>query len=214
MPQPSSDFKWYHSPHFDDWSGHYDDSVSGEDFPFTGYRRVLAETVRLADAHPGISVLELGTGTGNLAELLGPTGCELWCTDFSREMLGRAQEKLPDVHFLLHDLRQPFPLTRRFDRILSAYVFHHFELPEKVAIIQRLLDEQLSPGGILLIADISFPTWQALEVVRQAAGEFWDEEPYWIAADALPVLQGIGAAASYRQISHCTGIYQLTKTAA
>lgn len=201
----------YPPAEFDEWARHYDESIDDQSYPFTGYWRVLSEVVRLADVRPGMAILDLGTGTGNLAEMFVALGCEVWGTDFSRAMLETARRKLPVAYFYLHDLRQPFPseLTGGFDRIVSAYVFHHFLLLEKLAIIDRLFRQQLKPGGRLLIADISFPTCEAREVVRQAVSERWDDEPYWVVAEMLPALAKIDAPAAYVQISECAGIYQI-----
>lgn len=213
MTQSFSETDPFPASEFDQWAGQYDEDVTREGFPFTGYQRVLAETARLAGASAGMTVLDLGTGTGKLAELLAPLGCALWCSDFSGEMLALARPKLPGAHFFLHDLRKPFPAgLPRFDRIVSAYVFHHFELPEKIAIIRRLLRDQLAPGGRLVIADLSFPTRQARDAARQAAGADWDEEPYWIAAEALPALEANHIGAGYVQVSDCAGIYQLSNS--
>ncbi len=198
---------------FDQWANQYDKDVADGNFPFTGYYRTLAGVVQLADANAKMTVLDLGTGTGNLSEMFVSLGCELWCTDFSAKMIEHAHKKLPSAYIFLHDLRQPFPpaLIRRFDRIVSAYVFHHFELPVKMDIIKRLMRDHLVPGGRLVIADISFPTRPALNAGRQAAGDRWDEEPYWIAAEMLPALENTGFAASYMQTSDCAGIYLLSK---
>jgi len=73
------------------------------------------------------------------------------------------------------------------------------------------MNDLLAPDGRLVIADISFPTRQAFNTVRQAAGDPWDDEPYWIATDALPALEAIHAVVAYVQISNCAGIYQLTR---
>lgn len=204
-PFPASDF--------DDWAAQYDQDVTDDGFPFTGYARVLDEVVRQAQAAPGMRVLDLGTGTGNLAARFAALGCELWCTDYSPKMLELARAKLPAARFFEHDLRQPFPpeLAQRFDCIVSAYVFHHLELPGKVALAARLIAEHLLPGGRLVIADVSFPDALALSAARQAAGKGWDEEPYWIAAEALPALRAAGIPAAYTQISNCAGIYRLEK---
>lgn len=213
MSQPLQGSDPFPPSEFDQWADRYDRDVDRQDFPFTGYRQVLNEVIRLAQVRAGMSVLDLGAGTGNLAGQFLSLGCELWCTDFSNEMIARARQKFPAARFFLHDLRRPFPseLTRRFDRIVSAYVFHHFELPEKVALIQQLLAERLAAGGRLLIADISFPTPQARDAVRQAAGEDWSDEQFWIAAEALPALETPGVAVAYTQVSYCAGIYQFSK---
>lgn len=204
-PFPASDF--------DAWAAQYDQDVTDDGFPFTGYARVLDEVVRQAQAAPGMRVLDLGTGTGNLAALFAALGCELWCTDYSPKMLELARAKLPAARFFEHDLRQPFPpeLAQRFDCIVSAYVFHHLDLPGKVALAARLIAEHLVPGGRLVIADLSFPTPQARDAICQAAGDRGDEEPYWITAEALPALRAAGIPAAYTQVSDCAGIYRFAK---
>lgn len=204
-PFPASDF--------DAWAEQYDQDVTVDGFPFTGYARVLDEIVRQAQAAPGMRVLDLGTGTGNLAARFAALGCELWCTDYSPKMLELARAKLPAARFFEHDLRQPFPpeLAQRFDCIISGYVFHHLELPGKVALAARLIAEHLVPGGRLVIADLSFPDAQARDAICQAAGDRGDEEPYWIAAEALPALRAAGIPAAYTQVSDCAGIYRFVE---
>jgi cyclopropane fatty-acyl-phospholipid synthase-like methyltransferase len=200
-PFPPSDF--------DDWAETYDQSIASDHFPFEGYARVLEIVVTLADAQPGLSVLDLGTGTGNLAARFAALGCKLWCTDFSAAMLEKARAKLPAAHLVRHDLRADWPtaLDRRFDRIVSAYVFHHFELDEKVRLVKTLLDGNLLPGGRLVIADIAFPDPAALQAVRLAAGAEWEDEFYWVASEALPALEQVGLRPAYRQVSSCAGVF-------
>jgi len=117
---------------FDIWAETYDASVGIDQFPFHGYRDVLRRIIALAGPIPGLSVLDLGTGMGNLALRLVALGCDLWCTDFSAPMLEKARQKLSAAYFFLHDLRDDLPIEINlpFDRIVSAYVFHHFELDE------------------------------------------------------------------------------------
>ncbi len=104
-------------------------------------------------------------------------------------MLEKARLKLPQAHFRLHDLRTDLPaeLNRRFDRIVSAYVFHHFELEEKVRIVESLIRQNLAPQGRLVIADIAFPDRKALEELKKQLGDQWEEEYYWIAEESIPV---------------------------
>jgi len=200
-------------PHeeFDDWAESYDASVSIDQFPFTGYRDVLTNIVALSETRPGMSVLDLGTGTGNLAAGFARLGCELWCTDFSAPMLAQARLKLPQAHFLQHDLRVELPAgwQRPFDRIVSAYVMHHFELDEKVRILRGLLP-RLAPGGRLIIGDIAFPNQAALDQVKAEAGEGWEDEYYWLVDQAMPALEKAAMQVSYRQISSCAGIFVIS----
>jgi putative AdoMet-dependent methyltransferase len=195
---------------FDDWAETYDASVISDRFPFSGYSRVLECIVTLAAPQPGMRVLDLGTGTGCLALPFARAGCELWCTDFSQPMLEKARKKLPGAYFCRHDLRTALPgdFTGPFDRIVSAYVFHHFELAEKVRILESL-QPYLGVDGRMLIGDIAFPDRAALERMKKDCGEDWEEEYYWMAEEALPALTAAGFHPRYEQISACAGIFML-----
>lgn len=197
---------------FDDWAENYDHSVANnENFPFTGYEAVLDKVVELASIRPGICVLDLGIGTGNLALRFNALGCEIWGTDFSTEMLKKAQLKLPQAHLFKADLRRPWPteLNRRFDRIVSAYVFHHFQLDEKVRIIHELVHNQLEPGGILVLADIAFENQSALEAVKQAVGDEWEDEFYWLADESISAFAKTGLNAKFHMVSSCGGVFEI-----
>jgi putative AdoMet-dependent methyltransferase len=159
---------------FDPWAETYDhDVVAQNKFPFAGYEQALETVVRTASPESGMSVLDIGTGTGNLAARFLRRGCELWCTDFSRAMLEKARPKLPQAHFVLHDLRAAWPaaLDRRFDRIVSAYVFHHFELQTKIRRCIELAIRRLAPYGKLIIADLSFIDASSRDAFGQSIGE-------------------------------------------
>jgi putative AdoMet-dependent methyltransferase len=195
---------------FDDWADSYDTSVLINRFPFYGYQDVLTKTFIQAQPHPGISVLDLGTGTGNLAHPFARFGCRLWCTDFSEPMLAKARQKVPSAHFFLHDLHNPLPaeLDHPFDRIVSAYVFHHFDLDEKIRILVQLLPH-LAPAGWIVLGDIAFPDAAALEKVKIEAGREWQDEFYWILSESTPALAKVGFKVDYFQISSCAGVFSL-----
>ncbi len=53
---------------FDRWAASYDLSTVRESFPSLGYRTVLQTVVRLAEVGPGERLLDVGIGTGSLAE--------------------------------------------------------------------------------------------------------------------------------------------------
>jgi putative AdoMet-dependent methyltransferase len=197
---------------FDEWADSYDTDITSNEFPFTGYQRVIETVVEYAQAQPGMSVLDLGTGTGELALRFRELGCQVWATDFSAAMLAKARARLPEVVFIQADLRGAWPeeLERRFDCIVSTYVFHHFELEEKVRLIGELAEKRRVPGGRIVIADISFEDDAHKQAVKQAAGENWDEELYWIVEDALPALRARNLRVEYTQVSDCAGVYVIT----
>lgn len=201
---------------FDDWAETYDQSTQDVfNFPFTGYERTLDTILALAQPCPGMRILDLGTGTGNLALLFDAAGCECWCTDFSPKMLAVARRKLPAARFFLHDLRQPLlpELYQPFERILSAYTFHHFDLPLKVRILKDLCAQALAPGGSLLIGDIAFADAAAQERLKEQAGVAWEDEFYWLADAAIPALEQAGMSVRFQSTSPSAGVFFIQPTA-
>ena len=97
----------------------------------------------------------------------------------------------------------------RFDAIVSAYVFHHVELPRKVEICKSLVTHNLTPGGKLIVADLSFQNRAAMEAFAASIPELWEEEPYWLVDEALSVLGQAGLQVNYEQVSACAGVYTI-----
>jgi putative AdoMet-dependent methyltransferase len=198
---------------FDQWAAHYDQNVgSNAGFPFDGYARVLETIVDRAAIAEGAWVLDLGTGTGNLAQLFARRGCKLWGLDFSAPMLEKAQIKLPAAQFAQVDIRAEWPLEfrRRYHAIVSGYTFHHFPLQEKVELVIRLVNEHLLPGGCLLIGDIAFQDAAEEDALRRAMGPEWDQEYYWLADETLTAFTRAGIRAKFIRISSCAGVFRFT----
>ena len=203
---------------FDAWAANYDQLLDGgaASISFEGYEDVLAETVVQARVVPGMRVLDLGTGTGNLAARFLSAGCDIWGMDFSEGMLAKAREKLPGLHPVLADLRDeiwPHSLTRRFDRIVSAYVWHDFDLNYKMGLLKRLTGHYLASQGQVVIADIAYPDRTARAQAQAYWGRLWSEaEHYWAADETIAACKAIGLGCTYQQVSSCAGIFVI-KTA-
>lgn len=201
---------------FDSWADTYDlDVPTSTEFPLAGYEKVHTELLSLAEVESGMSILDLGTGTGNLLGLFLERDCSVWATDFSPRMIERARAKYPKASFLVADIQDDMPASfpKRYDRIVSAYVFHHLELDEKARLIQDLALKHLLPRGRLLIADVAFPIVQEREVARSRFEDRWDPgEYYWAADETKEMLHGLSLEIDYVQVSFCAGIFVIWLT--
>jgi ubiquinone/menaquinone biosynthesis C-methylase UbiE len=112
------------------------------------HRRLVAE----AGLTPGMRVLEVGCGTGNLALLARRTGADVIGLDPDPRVLAIAARKAPDVRFDQGFAeRLPYP-DDSFDRVLSAFMYHHL----KPAARETMLSEArrvLAPAGRLHLVD-------------------------------------------------------------
>jgi SAM-dependent methyltransferase len=125
------------------------------------YETELAVTVLLktathmvdrADIEPGLSVLDVGCGTGVVARQCfrraGPNGT-VTGLDISREMLAVADRVAPDVGWVQGDAGLlPFP-SELFDRVLSQFALMFF--PDKEHALGEMW-RVLRPGGRLVVS--------------------------------------------------------------
>ncbi|MFW9976084.1 MAG: class I SAM-dependent DNA methyltransferase, partial [Candidatus Thorarchaeota archaeon] len=127
---------------FDSWAADYDYfiKVGSQSFPFLGYHDVLNRIVKLADPKPGMKILDVGIGTGLLAQKFLDFKCQIWGIDFSAKMLEEAKKKVPRANLFQVDIRSKWPPSLKvgFDRIVSAYTLHHLDLKSKIDAIKRM----------------------------------------------------------------------------
>ena len=100
----------------------------------------------------GLTVLDLGCGTGRHALWLAAAGASVTAVDFSEGMMAKAREKpgAERVRFLVHDLheRLPFP-DGGFDRVVSGLVIEHLrDMGAFFAEARRVL----RPGGRAVVS--------------------------------------------------------------
>ena len=196
---------------FDDWAEVYDKSMEDTaGFPFEGYEGVLDKIVGGAGVGDGDRILDVGTGTGALAARFARCGCRVLGIDLSEKMLAQARRNVPKAEFRQLDLLGDWDdETYRFNKIVSAYVLHEFELKVKLELLAKFA-KLLEPGGHVIIGDISFGTARALAAARREWENVWDDsEHYWVAEDALLALKKLGFNVSYVQVSFCAGVYVL-----
>jgi putative AdoMet-dependent methyltransferase len=203
---------------FDAWAPTYDDDVAeGEGFPFEGYERTLAEVVRVVRDAGGGRVLELGVGTGRLTERLVAAGCEVWGIDLSGAMLERARARVPAARLHRADLFGVWPdelAGLEFDAIVSSYVFHEFLDTVKVDVLRGLAGRRLARNGVMVIADLVFPSREERERQHAMWREAWDDgESYWVAEEIVLKLRDVGLDADVARTSFCAGVVSVRSSA-
>jgi ubiquinone/menaquinone biosynthesis C-methylase UbiE len=118
-------------------------------------RKVEEAILRLLGHDNMESVLDAGTGTGRMLELLSPHIARGVGIDVSPEMLSIARDRLansPHCQVRLGDVyRLPF-LEQSFDAVLFHQVLHYLDDPAS-ALREAL--RVLKPGGRVLIADFA-----------------------------------------------------------
>jgi SAM-dependent methyltransferase len=101
----------------------------------------------------GQSALDVGAGTGLLAERLSDLGLGVVALDPFPEMLGQLQQRRPDIEAVVaHGDDMPFP-DDVFDLTYSVAVMHHIAEP---FLVRRTLAEMVRvtrPGGRILVWD-------------------------------------------------------------
>ena len=200
---------------FDAWAQDYDSGLLSADhpFPFAGYQAVLDEIVNQSQLQPAMSVLDLGTGTGNLAAQFLAQGCQVWGLDFSQEMLAEARVKLPAAAFVHADLLGDWPplIQRKFDRVVSGYVLHEFDLDTKVSLLQQIASRHLTAGGRIVVGDIAFQSMDIRSEARSRWENRWDEhEHYWAADETQTACLAADLYLSFTQVSICGGVFLIS----
>ncbi|MBE2197483.1 MAG: class I SAM-dependent methyltransferase [Anaerolinea sp.] len=127
-------------------------------------------------------------------------------------MLAQARDRRPQLNLVQADLLAAWPdaIQPPFDRIVSAYVLHEFDLPTKIRLLQRAAQHYLAPDGFIVIADIAFPTTAIRAAAAQHWAELWDDEEfYWAADEDIAACARVGLQATYQQISRCAGVFKV-----
>jgi ubiquinone/menaquinone biosynthesis C-methylase UbiE len=143
QPDPRIAFFDLHAPTWD---------KTGPD-PVATLQRLTELDGRLG-LQPGMDVLEVGCGTGQitgwLSERVRPG--KVLAIDFSPAMLGKARERHLDAEFALADICLEGPSLGLFDFVLCFHSFPHFrDQPAALRQIRR----HLKPGGRLIVLHLA-----------------------------------------------------------
>jgi ubiquinone/menaquinone biosynthesis C-methylase UbiE len=177
---------------------------------FDGHlRREYARALARIELPPGLDVLDLGTGTGNLAAAFAARGHRVTGMDFSERSLARARRTCPGVRLVLADLHELDAVrTRSFDLVTLAYVLHG--LPEALRPVVLGHAARISRGHVLVLDYAGRGPWYVRFI------EFL-EGPHYPSFTARPAAELLGAA-SLTVVAHgttsATGGYWLAHVSA
>ena len=125
------------------------------------FRDLTEDVLRRAGVAPGMRVLDIGCGVGDVsllaAELVGPSGAVLG-VDSSAEAISTAQSRaaaaaLNRVRFYVAEL-DAFDLDQKFDAVVGRLVLMYIPDP---AVTLRRLCRNLYPGGIVAMQEMAMP---------------------------------------------------------
>jgi ubiquinone/menaquinone biosynthesis C-methylase UbiE len=124
------------------------------DDPHRDGKQKPTELVAAMDIKPGMTVADIGTGTGYmlkfLSDAVGPTG-RVFGEDIQTDFLDRAKAKnVPNTELILGTTTDPKLPPNSVDRALVLDVYHHFDFPDKMLAAIR---SELKPGAHLVIVD-------------------------------------------------------------
>lgn len=145
---------------FDGWADSYDASVSGKDPEyrdvFEGYETILNEVAKRVSG----TIIEFGTGTGNLTAKLLEAGNSIIGIEPNTKMLEVTAERFPSINLIDGDLLEFNVENEHIDAIVSTYVFHHL-IDEEKGIALKKYASLLPANGKVVFADTVFLTEEA-----------------------------------------------------
>jgi trans-aconitate methyltransferase len=81
------------------------------------------DVIKLLAPKEGENILDVGCGTGDLADMISKTGAHVLGIDSSEEMIQRACEKYPHLEFLVQSADN-FHFEKEFDAVFSNATLH------------------------------------------------------------------------------------------
>ena len=115
------------------------------------YREGLRELAESACIRPGLKILDAGSGTGNLTDLLRQRGADVVSLDFSEAALRIHRVKDPEAIQIRASLEEPLPLeASSFDAICCASVLFALSKNGCVSALSEFY-RILRPGGTIVL---------------------------------------------------------------
>ena len=142
-----------------DWLDNYDERMRSVER--LHYDETLSEIVQKSMPRAADLVLDIGTGTGNLAVKFLEKGCQVIGLDPSTKLLRIAEKKVEKwgEQFDIRICENPFLeipfFDNTFDVVASTYSIHHItDDAKRLAIVE--MKRVMKPDGKIVIGDVMF----------------------------------------------------------
>lgn len=102
---------------------------------------------------PGVTVLEVGAGTGNFLDLFDDGTRRLIAVDLTAAMLLQARAQFPEIELVVADgAALPFP-ARSVDLVASAQALHHIREP--LPVLEEMRRIVTTEGAVLIVDQVA-----------------------------------------------------------
>jgi len=131
-----------------------------DELNWVSYPKWISEIVTATEFDKNDLVLDVGTGTGIIAEALSFKVKSVIGIDFCEDMIKKSQYK-DSVSFILRDIRDPLFNNEIFDKVTARMVFHHI-----IEDTQKAMDEcyrVLKKGGKMILSESIPPSPEVKE---------------------------------------------------
>ncbi|HDQ16711.1 MAG TPA: class I SAM-dependent methyltransferase [Candidatus Vogelbacteria bacterium] len=117
------------------------------------YQELGDKIIDELDIERGDKILDLGSGTGNIALKAKKKGAEVIGIDSSPEGVKIHKEKMPDSEIILGDITEKLPFEGGFfDKIYSSNVIYTIPEEKRKFVFDELY-RIIKPGGIIVISN-------------------------------------------------------------
>jgi SAM-dependent methyltransferase len=143
-----------------------------------------ARRVKMLSSHlkPGMTVLELGCGTGYFTQELARSGADVVAIDVSPELLeiARSNCSAPNVRYQIENAYALSYPEAVFDSVVGSSVLHHLEIAAAIRNIYRAL----KPGGTIYFTEPNMLNPQIaiqknVPLIKQKLGDSPDETAFF-----------------------------------
>ena len=160
-----------------------------------------SDLIELLNPKQGEKVLDLGCGTGDLANVLHGLNTDVIGIDYSENMIQQAQDKYPHLPFYVEDATR-LTYQNEFDAVFSNATLHWIKTPETV--LQGIY-QSLKTGGRLIVefggaGNVQIITDELIKQIQEAGISFTEEQFPWYfptIGEYTSLLESIGFHVGY-----------------